>query len=107
MNLNNKTLEKLRILINEETEYRSGPQLIQFFNGLGFSDSYGQGFPARWQYTDEKLAQINGTPKLEKCIKNVLAPINFIDNFDKLDCHINDFNKYLVFDKIACYSEPG
>ena len=100
MILNNKTLEKLRNLINEETEYRSGSRLIQFFNELGLSDSYGQGFPARWRYTDEKLAQINGTPKLEKCIKNVLAPINFIDNFDKLDCHINEFNKYLAFDQL-------
>ena len=100
MILNNKTLEKLRNLINEETEYRSGSRLIQFFNELGLSDSYGQGFPARWRYTDEKLAQINGTPILEKCIKNVLAPINFIENFDTLDCHINDFNKYLAFDQL-------
>lgn len=100
MILNNKTLEKLRNLINEETEYRSGSRLIQFFNELDFSDNYGQGFPARWQYTDEKLAQINGTPKLEKCIKKVLAPINFINRFNELDCHINDFNQYLAFDKL-------
>ena len=31
MNLQPKTLEKLRLLINEETEYRSGPKLIEFF----------------------------------------------------------------------------
>jgi hypothetical protein len=45
MILSKKALEKLRDLINEETEYRSGPKLVQFFNKLGFTDSYGQGFP--------------------------------------------------------------
>jgi hypothetical protein len=40
MLLNDKTLEKLRVLLNEETEYRSGPQLVEFFNKLGFSDTY-------------------------------------------------------------------
>lgn len=99
MILSKKTLEKLRQLINEETEYRSGPKIIEFFNQLGFSDSYGQGFPSRWAFTDEKLSHINGTPELDKCIKSVLAPVNYIGNFQKLDDHIKDFNQYLTFDK--------
>lgn len=99
MILSKKTLEKLRDLINEETEYRSGPKLVQFFNELGFQDSYGAGFPSRWMYTDEKLKAINGTPEIDKCIKNVLAPINFVGRFADLDAHIRDFNEYLVFDK--------
>jgi len=98
MILNSKTLEKLRLLINEETEYRSGPQLVKFFNNLGFNDQYGQGFPSRWVYTDEKLSQINGTPELDKCIKAVFAPFNFIGRFSELDNHIKDFNQYLAFD---------
>ena len=64
MILTPKSLEKLRLLINEETEYRSGPQLVQFFNALGFNDSYGQGFPSRWVFTDEKLKVINGSPEI-------------------------------------------
>jgi hypothetical protein len=99
MILATKTLEKLRQLVNEETEYRSGPKLVEFFNQLGFSDSYGQGFPSRWVYTDERLGLINGTPELDKCIRHVLAPINFIGKFQKLDEHIRDFNQYLTFDK--------
>lgn len=99
MILSKKTLEKLRDLINEETEYRSGPKLVDFFNNLGFNDSYGQGFPSRWMYTDEKLTKINGTPELDKCIKNVFAPVNFIGQFQNLDNHIRDFNQYLSFDK--------
>lgn len=93
-----KTIEKLRILINEETEYRSGPKLVAFFNNYGFADSYGNGFPSRWIYTDSKLNKINGTPELDKCIKDLFAPVNFIGRFADLDKFIADFNLYLSFD---------
>lgn len=99
MILQDKSLEKLRLLINEETEYRSGPKLVSFFNDLGFNDSYGQGFPSRWVYTDEKLTQINGTPELDKCIKKLFAPVNFIGRFTELDNFLKEFNQFLAFDK--------
>lgn len=99
MILQTKTLEKLRQIINEESEYRSGPKLVEFFNNLGFNDTYGQGFPSRWKYTDEKLNQINGTPELDKCIKEVFAVVNFANNVSALDNLIADFNKILTFDK--------
>ncbi len=99
MKLQKKTLEKLRDLINEETEYRSGPKLVDFFNDLGFRDSYGRGFPSRWIFTDEKLSKINGTPELDKCIKKLFSPVNFIGRFSELDVFIKGFNQYLAFDK--------
>lgn len=99
MIITNKTSEKLRDLINEVTEYRSGPNLVKFFNALGFNHSYGQGFPSRWKYTDDCLETINGTPRLDKCIKEVFNPINFISRLDELDGYIFDFNQYLAFDK--------
>lgn len=86
-------------MINEKTEYRSGPKLVKFFNYLGFNDSYGQGFPSRWLFTDEQLAKINGTPKLDACIKNTFAPVNFVGRIQELDLLINEFNQYLGFDK--------
>ena len=86
------------MLINEQTEYRSGPKLVDFFNDLGFNDSYGQGFPSRWAFTDERLAKINETPEIDKCIKRLFAPINFIGRFSELDKHIDDFNEFLAFD---------
>ena len=99
MIINAKTTEKLRDLINEETEYRSGPKLVAFFNNLGFRDSYGQGFPSRWKYTQERLEKINGKPELDKCIKILFHPSNFIGKISELDRHILDFNQYLSFDK--------
>lgn len=98
MKLSTKTLETLRELINEETEYRSGPKLVQLFNQLGFNHSYGEGFPSRWKFTDDCLAQINGTPQLDRCIKMVFAPINFVERVKELDAFIESFNQYLAFD---------
>lgn len=99
MVLQKKTLEKLRQIINEESEYRSGPKLVEFFNKLGFNDIYGQGFPSRWIYTDEKLQKLNGTPELDICIKEVFAVVNFANDIQKLDKLIEEFNKILTFDK--------
>jgi len=96
--LQKTTLEKLRDLINEETQYRRGCELVFFFNELGFKDTYVQGFPSRWVYTDSRLEKINGTPELDKCIKKVFAPVNFIGRFSELDKLMKDFNQYLAFD---------
>lgn len=98
MILQQKTLEKLRILINEETEYRTGPKLVAFFNNLGFNDSYSEDFPSRWVFTDEKLTKINGTSELSKCIIQLFNPLNFIGRYSKLDECIDDFNKFIAFD---------
>ncbi len=98
MIISEKTIEILRDLINEKTEYRSGPKLVSFFSKYGFSDTYGQGFPSRGSYTESKLKEINGTPELDKCIKDIFSPINFVDRYTELDKFINDFNKYLSFD---------
>ncbi len=100
MVLMKKTLEKLRVLINEGTEYRSGLKLVEFFNNLGFKDtySYGGGFPSRWVYTDERLTSLNGKPELDQCIRSLFSPINFVGRIEELDKLISDFNMYLSFD---------
>ena len=103
MRINNKTLEQLRIIINGDgtADYRKGYELVNFFNELGFHDVYEQGFPSRWVYTDDRLQKINGTPELDKCIRNVFAVVNYIGRIPALDAMIADFNQYLAFDKWA------
>lgn len=100
--LNDRTITELRKLINDDEgkyNYKSGPQLVEFFNNLGFNDKYGQEFPSRWKYTENRLKIINGTHKMENCIKQIFSPINFIENIEILDELIKHFNKYLAFDK--------
>ena len=98
MKLQEKTIKKLRQLINEEIEYRSGSDLVSFFNKLGFSDLYEQGFPSRWFYTEGKLKIINSTQKMGLCIEKLFSPINFINRFEELEKFIAGLNQYLNFD---------
>lgn len=100
MILSPKSLECLREMINEKTTYRSGPNLVKFFNQLGFNDQYafGGGFPSRWLYTDEKLQRLNGSPELDKCIKMVFSPSEFIGRMGVLRSCLDEFNEYLAFD---------
>ena len=101
MQLCKRTLEELRNIINGDgtPDYRKGYQLVDFFNDLGFRDTYGQGFPSRRMYTDEKLRVINGTPQLDMCIKKTFAVVDYVGRIDQLDALIADFNQYLAFDK--------
>lgn len=101
MQLSDRTLEELRNIINGDgtPDYKKGYQLVAFFNDLGFHDTYGQGFPSRWFYTDEKLHAINGTPELDKCIKKAFEVVNYVGRIDQLDAVIASFNQYLAFDK--------
>ena len=80
------------------TPYKSGPELVSFFNDLGFKDEYGNGFPSRWYYVQQKLIQINDTIKMRDCLIKYFNPQNFIDNMDSLKEVVNNFNKRLNFD---------
>ena len=102
MKLNERTIIELRKIINDDEghyDYKSGPKLVAFFNKLGFNDSYGDDFPSRWKYTEEKLNMINDTSVMDKCIKETFSVINFIEKIEILDNLIEHFNKYLAFDK--------
>lgn len=105
MKLSAKTIQVLREIINEKSQYRSGPVLVQFFNDLGFHDVYGQGFPSRWAYTEDRLNQLNGTATLDQCIRNVFAPVNYIENPALLDELLELFNKHLQYDDWNVYIE--
>ena len=105
MKLSAKTIQVLREIINEKSQYRSGPMLVQFFNDLGFHDVYGQGFPSRWAYTEDRLNQLNGTATLDQCIRNVFAPVNYIENPALLDELLELFNKHLQYDDWNVYIE--
>jgi len=81
--------------------YRSGPMLVEFFNWLGWNDSYGSGFPTRYYYVLEKLEEISrgSTPAtFIDMFKQLLDPRDYIDNEDKLDRMVEYLNKYLKYD---------
>lgn len=98
MKLSQQTIKQLVDLIDYKTGYRTGPQLVAFFNNYGFNDSYGPGFPSRGAYTESRLKALNGRSELDRCIKDLFAPINFVDRFPDLEKLIAEFNQFLSFD---------
>jgi hypothetical protein len=78
--------------------YRSGPKLVAFFNEMGFRDVYGQSFPARLTFAKDKIAELNGKPKLKDAIREMLDPRLWIDeksgNVEKCAAEINEVLKY-------------
>lgn len=101
--ISEKTIEYLKTIITGDSgksEYKTGPKLIEFFNQFGFSDNYGQGFPPRWFFTQEKLIELNKKNKIKDVIENYYNPVNFISENKKLVKLVTELNKYLGFDNL-------
>jgi hypothetical protein len=99
MRLSAKTIERLVEIITGNTQkspYRSGPQLIEFFRDFGERDLYGQGFPSRASYVQEKLRKFNGTERMEKIVS---VAFNFFDEDEfNPEEQAESFNRLLVRD---------
>jgi len=99
MNLSAKTIERLVEIITGNTQkspYRSGPQLIEFFRDFGERDLYGQGFPSRAIYVQDKLRKFNGTETMKQVVP---AAFDFFgeDDFNPEE-QAEAFNHLLVRD---------
>lgn len=78
--------------------YRSGPQLVTFFNGHGGNELYGQGFPSRWQFAEKQLQKLNGTNSIKKVIEDALDPRHYLETEFDAGSVVEHLNKYLVYD---------
>lgn len=78
--------------------YRSGPKLVAFFNKMGFREVYGQGFPSRVTFAKEKVAELNGKPKLKDAFREMLDPRLWLDvttgTVEACAVQINEILKY-------------
>jgi hypothetical protein len=101
MRISPKSAKIVRDVITGDSKlspYRSGPNLVQLFRRFGFRDEYGQGFPSRWKYTEEKIAEMNGTQALDDLVTTVLDPVEFVEDQQQLASILEKLNKYLAFD---------
>ncbi|HZW78623.1 MAG TPA: abortive infection family protein [Flavobacteriaceae bacterium] len=74
---------------------------MDFFVEFGADDTYGEGFPSRWKYTEDKVRQFNGSQELKLIIENAVDPRDLMDAGaipEKLDEIIKPINDYLRFD---------
>lgn len=98
-----QSLEALCKLITAKP-YRSGPQLVTFFNQFGWSDVYGQvSFSSRWKYAEEKLNAINNSDAIVKCIQQAISPRNFLASNEDTEQIVQDMNQYLQYDGLEIY----
>lgn len=82
MKISDYSVQKIGELIAGNPDgwpYRSGPKLVEFFNKLGFRDVYGQGFPSRGTFAQDKVSELNGKPKLKDAIREMLDPRLWIE----------------------------
>lgn len=103
MKLSDYSIKKLGELIAGNPEgwpYRSGPKLVEFFNNLGFREVYGQGFPSRGTFAQEKIGELNGKPKLKDAIREMLDPRLWMDlvkdghTVEKAASELNELLRY-------------
>jgi hypothetical protein len=109
LQLSDSAIEHLVGLItgnSGDSQYRSGPQLVSFFNSFGGNDLYGQGFPSRHVFVREKLNELNGT----EMMKDVVARAVIVSGDDK-ECESAAFqaNRKIAPSgfKLAKHNEPG
>lgn len=77
--------------------YRSGPQLVIFFNQFGTEDTYGGNFPSRWYYAEAKLREFNDAPVMMDIIIAAVDPRHFLGteyDAQKVVDYINQFLEY-------------
>ena len=103
MKLSGRTIRQLAEIVTGDSKvspYRTGPDLVRLFNEFGGNDVYGQGFPTRWVYAEEKIKAILDTPDLPRLITHVFDPREFIGTDFQSEKAVSHLNTFLKFDKL-------
>ncbi len=101
MKISERSVSALAKIVTGDSQispYKSGPVLVRLFNEFGAHDVYGQGFPSRWCYAEEKLRSINGTEHLPALIRSILDPREWLEFEKPAEEAVTYLNDYLKFD---------
>ncbi len=77
---------------------KKGRELVDFFVEFGADDVYGEGFPSRWQYTENQVREFNNTATLKSIIENSVNPRDLMGLGSDVPEIINSINDYLKVD---------
>lgn len=101
MKLSEQTISALGSVITGDggrSPYRKGEQLVSFFNQFGSKDTYGSGFPSRWDYTEKKLREFNDTVTMKDILVAALDPRHFFAKELDINIAVEHLNQFLEFD---------
>jgi hypothetical protein len=99
--ISERSISALAKIVTGDTQispYRSGPVLVRLFNNFGANDVYGQGFPSRWAFAEDKIRSINGTDLLNGLIREILDPRDWLDYGKQREDAVTYLNDYLKHD---------
>lgn len=102
MKISELTIKHLAKVICGDVEYMpylKGYELVQYFNKYGTNDVYGQGFPSRWQYTENTLRELNGRDVIKQIIEEAVDTRRFVGLNLKVENAVQNINEILKFDK--------
>ncbi len=102
MNIYERTISALAKVITGDSKispYRSGRELIKFFNELGANDVYNSDFGSRVPFTERKIRELNGNPNLSKVFNSALDQRNFLETEFQVEQVVDYLNQYLKYDK--------
>ncbi|MBE9225687.1 hypothetical protein IQ264_09660 [Phormidium sp. LEGE 05292] len=101
MQISDKTISALAQVVTGDKKispYRSGSNLVDFFNQFGSADVYGQGFPSRRFYAEEKIKELNGNSKMARMICALLDERDFLETEFKVETAVDYLNEFLKYD---------
>lgn len=101
MKLSEQTISALGSVITGDggiSPYRTGPQLVSFFNQFGSEDTYQSGFPSRWYYAEEKVREFNDTSTMKDILVAALDPRHFLAKELNINVAVEHLNQFLEFD---------
>jgi hypothetical protein len=81
------------------TPYLTGQNLVDFFNKYGIQHMYGEDFPSRWKFSEDKLRELNGTDFLKKLIEETVDPRRYHGTNYNVDIAVKQINEFLKFDR--------
>jgi hypothetical protein len=87
--ISERTIKPLGKIITGDSgisPYRSGLDLVAFFNEYGTNHQHGAGFPSRWMFAENCIRELNGSPAMNAAILGAIDPRHFASEraFDKI-----------------------
>ena len=106
MKVSKQSISALGSVITGEANlspYRSGPDLVAFFNQFcDVQDKYdGKGFPSRWMYAEEKLRELNNSRQFTDALLAAVDPRHFLDTDWDCEAVVERLNRFLEYDGYA------
>ncbi len=101
MRISERSVSALAKIVTGDSQispYKSGPVLVRLFSEFGANDVYGQGFPSRWYYAEEKIRSINDSAHLPALIRTILDPRDWLEFEKPREEAVAYLNDYLRFD---------